>query len=47
MAMQCDKKPQLLWKVQMWVLAVELEKTEVEELVEEVCKEVVSGYHVK
>ena len=42
--MQCNKKLQLLWKVQMRALAAKLEKTE---LVEELCKEVGSGYHVK
>ena len=34
-----------IYKIQ--ALAVELEKTEVEDLVEEVCKEVGSGYHVR
>ena len=40
MVMQCDEKPQLLRNIQMQSLAVELEETEVEDLVEEVCKEV-------
>ena len=40
MVMQCDEKPRLLWNIQIQSLAVELEKTEAEDLVEEVCKEV-------
>ena len=47
MAMQCEEKPQLLQKIPIQVLAAELEKTEAEDLVEEVCKEVGSGYHVR
>ena len=40
MAMQ---KPRLLRKIQIQALAVELEKAEAEDLVEEVCKEVGSS----
>ena len=40
MVMQYDKKPRLLRNIQIQSLAVESEKTEVEDLVEEVCKEV-------
>ena len=40
MVMQCDEKPRLLRNIQIQSLAVELEKTEAEDLVEEVCKEV-------
>ena len=37
----------MLQKKQMQALAAELEKTEAEDLVEEVCKEVGSGYHFR
>ena len=40
MVMQCTEKLQLLRNIQIQALAAELEKTEVEDLVEEVCKEV-------
>ena len=40
MVMQCDKKLRLLRNIQIQSLAVELEKTEAEDWVEEVCKEV-------
>ena len=40
MVMQCDEKPRLLRNIQIQALAVELEKTKAEDLVEEVCKEV-------
>ena len=40
MVLQCDEKPRLLRNIQIQSLAVELEKTEAEDLVEEVCKEV-------
>ena len=39
MAMQCKEKPRLLHKKQMQALAAELEKTELDNLVEEVCKQ--------
>ena len=38
--MQCDEKPRLLRNIQIQALAAELEKTEAEDLVEKVCKEV-------
>ena len=41
--MQCEEKPR---KIQIQALADELQKAEAEYLVEEVCKEVGSGYHV-
>ena len=48
MVIQCNEKPRLLPNIQIQALAVELEKTEAEDLVEEVCKEVMgSGYHVR
>ena len=40
MVMQCNEKPRLLRNIQIQSLAVELEMTEAEDLVEEVCKEV-------
>ena len=43
-----DEKPRLLRNIQTQSLAVELEKTEAEDLVEEVCKEVGRKWlHVK
>ena len=45
MAMQCEEKPRLLRKIQVQALADELQKAEY--LMEEVCKEVGSGYHVR
>ena len=47
MAMQCEEKPRLLRKIQIQTVAAELEKAEAKNLVEEVCKEVGSGYHVR
>ena len=44
MAMQCEEKPRLLRKIK--TVAAELEKAEAKKLVEEVCKEVGSSYHV-
>ena len=44
--MQCKEKPRLLCKKQLQALAAELEKMETEDLMEEVCKHVGSGYHV-
>ena len=46
MAMHCKEKPRLLCKKQLQALAAELEKMETEDLMEEVCKQVGSGYHV-
>ena len=40
MVIQYDEKPRLLQNIQIQSMAVELEKTEAEDLVEEVCKEV-------
>ena len=42
--MQCEEKPR---KIQIQALADELQKAETEYLVEEECKEVGSGYHVR
>ena len=46
MAMQCEEKLQLLRRIQIQMVAAELEKAEAKKLVEEVCKEVGSSYHV-
>ena len=46
MAMQCEEKPRLL-KLEMQTVAAELEKAEAKNLVEEVCKELGSVYHVR
>ena len=45
--MQYDEKTRLLQKIQIQALAAELEKTEAEDLVEELFKEVGIGYHVR
>ena len=46
MAMQCEEKLRMLRKKQLQALAAELVKMETEGLLEEVCKQVGSGYHV-